>query len=256
MTRTFSVVEPERAGERCRARCAAPEPVHTAARRPCPCPAPPPRRGLHRHRGEALIDEPTAHDDVGVGEHVVLPRRAAGRRPRSCPCQETAAARRRRTSRLEVDDDVERLEVDLDELGGIDGLLAGLRHDDRDRPRPGSARARPQGSAAALSSGAIGPGGRGPSSRSAAVYAPTTPGAPSAACVSTLDGESAWATSARTKTACSASGQPDVVGVHARALDERRVFQAPDGRAVFAVDRSVSAGHGRASYRVKVWKGP
>ncbi len=81
---------------------------------------------LHRHHGDALVDEAAAHDDVGALEHIasVSVEEARGQvRPELVELHGRAGLQRR----LRVDHGGQRLVVDHDRLGGVGGLGHGVR---------------------------------------------------------------------------------------------------------------------------------
>ena len=86
---------------------------------------------LHRHGGEPLVDEASADAHLGVRERF-LAGRAGGGQVAGLGSREQL--RRIVVERLgHIDERVERVEVDVDELGGVDGLAARLGDHDRDR---------------------------------------------------------------------------------------------------------------------------
>ena len=202
------------------------------------------RRRLHRHGRQALVDEAAAHDDVGALERALVGVAALEGEVRALVGEQLRRAVLERA--LGVDDDVERLDVDLDELGGVDRGAAALGHDDRDRLAleahevarqrraqhvVGRHRPRREGPEVEVGAGehAHDAGGR---RRGLGVDAQDAP-------VGDLGAHEVRVERAR---------GVDVVGVGARSLDERRVLAAAHRRAVLTVDRCVRGGHGRASY--------
>jgi len=89
--------------------------------------------GLHRHRRHPLVDEPCAHDDLGILErarvlgHVVDANREVGAVSR----EQNRCVRFQRG--LGVDHRRERLVIDGDGVRGVHGLRPGLRRHHRHR---------------------------------------------------------------------------------------------------------------------------
>ena len=99
-------------------------------------------------------------DDVGVVERALVGRAALEGEVRALVGEQLRRVVLERA--LGVDDDVERLDVDVDELGGVDRLRRGSRPRRPRSPRPRSAPRRAPASGAACRRAAIGPGGNGP----------------------------------------------------------------------------------------------
>ena len=84
--------------------------------------------GLHRHRGDALVDEAALDHDVGaVEDGRVLAEVELDREVRAVLGEQERGAVGER--RLRVDDDRQRVVVDDDQLGRVDGLGARLGDD-------------------------------------------------------------------------------------------------------------------------------
>ena len=88
-------------------------------------------RRLHGHGREALVDVAAAHDHVGALERALVRGAALEGEVRALVGEQLRCVVLERA--LGIDDDVERLDVDLDELGGVDGRRAAVGHDHRDR---------------------------------------------------------------------------------------------------------------------------
>ena len=161
---------------------------------------------LHRHAGQALADHRDLGDLVGSFEGVDVVADVRGEADvRAVLGEQQRRLRRQRVA--QGHDDGQRLVVDDDRLGGVDGLRLRLGHDggddvaDEAHPLAGEDRAVERRAASSGSPGTA----ASPRSSPPAEYTATTPGIDAAAATST-DDTVPWAIGERTKATWHSAG--------------------------------------------------